>query len=85
MPGYRYGVKEFVISQRVTPTAAEKKAAGVDALWVEEEIKSKYPDGKDWIYREQFAIRDGQVVYSVQCVAPHLCFENKPLGVMVPQ
>lgn len=83
MPKYRYGVREFVISQKVMPTAAEKKAVGPDAVWVEEEVKSQHADGRDWIYREQFALKNGLVVYSVQCIAPELCVELKPLGVVV--
>jgi hypothetical protein len=82
-PGYHYGVTEFVITQRVTPTASELKAAGNSDTWVEEEIKSKKSDGTDWIYREQYALDRGRVVFSVQCIAPNLCFELKPLGVIV--
>lgn len=82
MPQYRYGVREFVISQKVMPTAAEK-AAAQEAVWVEEEVKSKLADGSDWIYREQFALKNGLVVYSVQCIAPELCFQLKPLGAAV--
>lgn len=84
MPGYRVGLTEFVISQRVTPTPEEAKAAGQAAMWVEEEIKSKKLNGANWIYREQFAISDGRVVYSKQCITPELCFELKPLGVVNP-
>lgn len=84
MPSYQYGLTEFVISQRVEPTTAEKKLVTQDAVWVEEEVKGKRADGGDWIYRQKFALGMSGVVYSMQCIAPDLCFEFKPLGVMLP-
>ena len=86
MPNYRYGLKEFVISQRVQPNDLEKKLITVDdVIWIEEEIKSKSIDGLDWIYREKFALYQGKVAFSIQCIAKDLCLEMKTLGVVVPQ
>jgi len=84
MPGYRYGLVEYVISQKVTPTAKERDVIkNENALWVEEEVKSKTADGKEWIYRELFAIVNNQAIFSQQCVSERLCFRLQPLGVVI--
>jgi hypothetical protein len=84
MPGYRYGLVEYVISQKVTPSAKERDLIkNENAIWVEEEIKSKNTDGKAWIYGDLFAIVNDQVIYSQQCVSAALCFTLQPLGVVV--
>jgi hypothetical protein len=85
MPGYRYGLQEFVISQQVTAIRAEASLLREPAQWVLEEVKSKQISGQMWIYQQKFAIQNDRVIYSEQCVAYDMCFKLKPLGVVVPQ
>ncbi len=83
MPGYRYGLKEYVITQQVNPIAAEKTLITDATAWVLEEIKSKDEKGKAWIYQQKFALNGDKVIYSEQCLAPRMCFKLRPLGVVV--
>lgn len=83
MPAYRYGVKEYVISQQVSATRVEASTAALASHWFLEEVKSKDATGKTWIYQQKFAVANNVVVYSEQCVAPDMCFKLKPLGVVV--
>lgn len=85
MPGYRYGLQEFVISQQVTPNKSEANLLITPAQWVLEEVKSKQISGQAWIYEQKFALQNNLVMYSEQCVAHDMCFKLKPLGVVVPQ
>lgn len=85
MPGYRYGLQEFVISQQVIPTRVETALVNTTDGWVLEEIKSKEESGKTWIYQQKFALANDRVIYSEQCVARDMCFKLKPLGVVVPK
>lgn len=85
MPGYQYGLQEFVISQQVTPTHDEVTLVNTTASWVLEEVKSKEEGGKTWIYQQKFALTNDRVIYSEQCVAQGICFKLKPLGVVVPK
>ncbi len=83
MPGYRYGLKEYVITQKVNPNEAEKTLITDATAWVLEEIKSKDEKGRSWIYQQKFALNADKVIYSEQCLAPELCFKIRPLGVVV--
>lgn len=83
MPGYRYGLKEYAITQQVNPSAAERTLITNATAWVLEEIKSKDEKGKVWIYQQKFAVNGDKVIYSEQCLAPEMCFKLRPLGVVV--
>jgi hypothetical protein len=83
MPGYRFGLQEFVISQQVPPSTAEANLLGGASQWVLEEVKSKQISGQTLIYQQKFAIQNNRVLYSEQCVAYDMCFKLKPLGVVV--
>ncbi len=85
MPLYRYGLREYFLSQQITPTASEKAVASEATAWVVEEVKSKNEKGMPWIYQQKFALVGGKVIYSEQCVAPEMCFKLRPLGVVVPK
>lgn len=85
MPGYRFGLQEFVITQQVDPTSTEQSLSKVATHWIAEEIKSKDASGKTWIYKQKFALANNQVVYSEQCVAQDMCFKLRPLGVVMPK
>lgn len=83
MPGYRYGVQEFVITQQINPNAAENMIVSGATAWVLEEVKSKDEKGRTWIYPQKFALNGDRVIYSEQCLSPELCFKLRPLGVVV--
>lgn len=85
MPGYRFGLQEFVITQQVEPTSTEQSLSKAATHWIAEEIKSKDASGKTWVYKQKFALVNNEVVYSEQCVAKDMCFNLKPLGVVVPK
>lgn len=85
MPRYRYGLKEFVLSKEMTPSASEKGRASDATTWVIEEVKTKDEKGKVWVYQQKFALNGNSVIYSEQCLVPEMCFKLKPLGVVVPK
>ncbi len=85
MPGYRFGVTEFVLSQPSTITTSEKALAADATAWVVEEVKSKSEKGRPWVYQQRFALLNDRVVYSEQCFAQEMCFKLKPMGVVVPK
>lgn len=85
MPGYRFGLQEFLITQQVEPTTNELSLSRSATHWIAEEIKSKDAIGKTWIYEQKFALAKNEVVYSEQCVAQDMCFKLRPLGVVVPK
>lgn len=85
MPLYRYGLREFFLSQQSTPAAADKAIASEATAWVIEEVKSKNEKGTPWIYQQKFALLGDKVIYSEQCFAPEMCFKLRPLGVVVPK
>ncbi len=85
MPGYRFGLQEFVISQQIEPTSTEHSLSQVATHLIAEQIKSKDASGKTWIYKQKFVLANNAVVYSEQCVAHDMCFKLRPLGVVVPK
>lgn len=84
MPGYRYGVVEYVVSQWVEPTHKQAALVKQPALWFTEQIQSKTSNGQNWTYIETYAVSGNQVIYSEQCLAPDMCIQLRPLGVMKP-
>ena len=84
MPGYRYGQVEYIISQWIEPTAQEVALVNQPAQWFIEQVKSKTADGREWLYKEIYAVVNNQVIYSEQCVAPELCVTLRPLGMVKP-
>ncbi len=85
MPGYRFGLQEFVITQQVEPTSTEHSHSRAATHWIAEEVKSKDASGRTWIYKQKFALANKESVYSEQCVAKDMCFKLRPLGVVVPK
>ena len=83
MPGYRYGVTEHVASQPILSPKSLPEGVSPKAQWVMETVASKNADGKEWWYLQKFAVLDGQVVYSEQCIDQDLCLKLRPLGVLV--
>lgn len=83
MPGYRYGLKEYVITQQVNPNKAEKTLITDATAWVLEKIKGKDEKGRIWNYQQKFALNGDKVIYSEQCLASEMCFKLRPLGEVV--
>lgn len=83
-PGYRYGVQEDVVTQRLAADQVNQALVAQPADWFEDIVTSKSADGRPWHYRQVFAVVNHQVVYSEQCVAPRLCLTLRYLGVVKP-
>jgi hypothetical protein len=82
MPGYRYGQADRIETQLgIAPNGAP--ALPRDATWFVDQVRSPQSLGGDWAYTQTFAIHQGRVVYSEQCLAPTVCFKFKSLG-MIP-
>ena len=82
MPGYRYGVKDIVITRAVTPPV-RSQLIGLDPAslaWFEEESTGLYKvkDKVDELPVARYAVALSQgaevVMYSEQCLATDLCF-----------
>ena len=83
MPGFRYGVTEHVTTQPIRPPKSLPEGVSPKARWVMDTVGSKVIDGREWWYLQKFAVLDGQVVYSEQCIQQDLCLKLRPLGVLV--
>jgi hypothetical protein len=84
MPGYRFGVKEFVVSRSEAEPARLPEGVPAGAQWVADEVQGKKANGSPWVYAQRFAVANDRVVYSEQCLAPVVCLKLRPLGVVVP-
>jgi hypothetical protein len=81
MPGYRYGQADRIETQLGTAPKGTPPLP-LDATWIMDQVRSPQALGGDWIYAQIFAIHQGRVVYSEQCLAPTVCFKFKPLGLV---
>jgi hypothetical protein len=81
MPGYRFGQTDHV-QTRVSsaPKGAPILPSGV--LWFSDWVRSPQALGGDWVFAQHFALHQGKVVYSEQCLAPTVCFKFQPLGMV---
>ena len=84
MPGYRFGVQETVVSRTVAEPTRLPEGVPAHAPWVADEVLGKKANGLPWVYAQLFAVANGRVVYSEQCLAPAVCLKLRPLGVVVP-
>ncbi len=81
MPGYRFGQVDRIETQTSKPPqAAPTLAAGTQ--WFSDQVRSPQPLGGDWVYQQHFAVHQGRVVYSEQCLSPSVCFKFKHLGLI---
>jgi hypothetical protein len=81
MPGYRYGQADH-IETKLSTAPKGAPVLPLDATWIMDQVRSPQVLGGDWTYTQTFAIHQGRVVYSEQCLAPTVCFKFKPLGMM---
>lgn len=77
MPGYQVRLDEV----RSLDLSASAASPLEDAHWVQEDVHTRLLGGQSWHYTERFALREGRVVYSQQCIHPELCLTLRPLGV----
>jgi hypothetical protein len=80
MPGYRYGQVDHLWIQPVPRPASAPREVATEAVWFEEAVLSKTKDAKPWAFQQRFAVRDGRVLYSEQCLAPDVCMTLRPLS-----
>jgi len=81
MPGYRFGQTDNVQTRIGTaPKGAPSLPAGT--RWFSDGVRSPQPLGGDWVFEQHFALHQGRVVYSEQCLAPTVCFKFQPLGMV---
>jgi hypothetical protein len=81
MPGYRFGHTD----QLQTRVSSAPKGAPIlpsDTRWFSDWVRSPQPLGGEWVFEQHFALYQGRVVYSEQCLAPTVCFKFQPLGLV---
>jgi len=79
MPGYRYGQVDHLWIKPVDPPAKPPQGVPAQAAWFEEAVVSLTPEGRPWEFRQRFAVLNGRVAYSEQCLAPRICLSLRPL------
>ncbi len=84
MPGYRYNVVNHVTTYKTPSPNKLPEGVPASARWVADLVEGKSGDGQAWRYVQKFAISNGQVMYSEQCIDKDLCLQMRPLGVVVP-
>jgi hypothetical protein len=81
MPGYRYGQTDRIETQVGTaPPGAPAQAGGTQ--WFSDHVRSPLALDGNWVYKQHFAVVQGRVVYSEQCLSPSVCFKFKHLGLV---
>ena len=81
MPHYRFGVRDGVLTQAVAAPASgwhPQAQPQADWRWYQDEVSSTDAAGQPWVFRQLFAVSQGRVVYSEQCIAPQWCFQMLP-------
>ena len=81
MPGYRFGQSDRIDTQVGSPPPGAPSLAS-DTQWFGDLVRSPQPLGGDWVYKQHFAVHQGRVVYSEQCLSPNVCFKFKYLGLV---
>ena len=84
MPGYRFCVQETVVSSTVAEPTRMPEGVPAHAHWVADKVLGKKANGLPWLYAQLFAVANGRVVYSEQCLAPAVCLKLRPLGGVLP-
>lgn len=83
MPGYRYGVLESITTNRIEKPRKLPDSLPNSTEWVADVIESKASNGQVWRLIQRFALHEGRVVYSEQCIGKDLCIQIRNLGVLV--
>jgi hypothetical protein len=81
MPGYRFGqIDQLQTHIGSAPKGAPTLPAGT--RWFSDSVRSPQPLGGEWVFAQHFALHQGRVVYSEQCLAPSVCFKFQSLGLI---
>ena len=80
MPGYRYGVVEFVTTSKTNRPLNAPNDVASSAQWMSETVQRQERHGRVSDYQQRFALQQGRVVYSEQCLSGDMCFKLKYLG-----
>lgn len=81
MPGYRFGQTDH-LHTRVGSAPKGAPSLPADVRWFSDEVRSPQALGGHWVFEQHFALHQGRVVYSEQCLSPTVCFKFQPLGVI---
>ena len=84
MPGYRYNLLNNVSTYKISFPSDSPDYLPSRTQWIADSVESKSLDGRAWRYLQRFAIVDGVVFYSEQCIDKDLCLTIRKLGVVVP-
>ncbi len=84
MPGFRYNLVDHITTYNLPTPKQLPESVPTNALWIGDSVESKIENGRPWRFEQKFALEQGVVVYSEQCLAPELCFKLRTLGVVVP-
>jgi len=80
MPGYRYGQTDHLFTKNTSAPTDAPKGVSADAAWFEDAVVSTTEANQQWDFRQRFAVLNGQVVYSEQCLSPKICLSLRPLS-----
>lgn len=84
MPGFRYGVVDNFSTKKIETPIKLPDSLPTSSKWITDLVESKAADGRTWWFLQRFALYEGRVVYSEQCIGNDLCIKIKYLGVLVP-
>lgn len=84
MPGFQYNLITHLTTYQIPAPRSLPEGVNAQARWVEDTVDTKTSEGRASRHRQRFALLDGQVVYSEQCVSESFCMKLRPLGVVVP-
>lgn len=75
MPGYRFGLVEQISTRQLTeveiPVVPGIEQRGL--VWFQDEVQTKDIQGQTETYRQLFAVKNNQLIYSEQCISEKLC------------
>lgn len=79
MPGYRYGQVDHLWVRPVGTPGSLPQGVAAKAVWFEEAVFSQTEEGRPWKFKQRYAVLNGQVVYSEQCLSPKVCLSLRPI------
>lgn len=81
MPGYRWAEVDRIRTRRLlTPPSVAAHRTWPQAQWFEDEVQAFDAVGLPWQYTQRFAVWQGRVMYSEQCIARDLCLSMTRVG-----
>jgi hypothetical protein len=85
MPANKLILKDKVLTRLIKVPPKQAKELGGNSVWYEDDIASKNLDGSNWNYKQLFAVTDGRVTYSEQCISQNFCLSLKYIGTIAHQ